>query len=129
MRNKFKADFYTEVKSYSWESQIRLVMRWTFWIWFHVTNVYPKNIIKILPHQESKAIWSGNESKFGRVQMIKSKVRKENYRPLSVSNRNVLKTQNVESVLHEKFNSSGSHYKETITMKKWKIATWIVFLW
>lgn len=45
---------------------------------------------------------------------------KENYRLVSVSSRNVLEIQDMESALHEEFNSLRPHYEETITMIEMK---------
>lgn len=58
--------------------------------------------------------------KLKKIQKSSNKHRKrekENYRLGSVSNRNVLEIQDVES---EKFNSLRPHYKETITMMEVK---------
>lgn len=46
------------------------------WVWFYVTSVYPKTIMKILFHQENKAMGPENERKFKKVLTSKSEVRK-----------------------------------------------------
>lgn len=74
----------------------------SFWVWFYVTSVHPKIIMKILLHQERKVILLGNERKFKKVQTSKSEVREENYRLVSVSSRDVLEIQEVYFALCEK---------------------------
>lgn len=48
----------------------------SFWVWFYVTSSHPKTIMKILLQQKRKAIQSGNERKFKKVQTSNSEVRK-----------------------------------------------------
>lgn len=50
----------------------------SFWVWFYVTSGHPKTIMKILLHQKRKAIQSGNEREFEKVQTSNSEVRKRN---------------------------------------------------